>query len=75
MYLRGLRGLRDFVMNETLRASDGARQTPSGEKHGDACGEKTRLGTERAGREDVDQQNPHPQQLTEPADVIQRVAH
>jgi hypothetical protein len=58
-----------------LRAPDRARQTPAREKHGDATREKTRVGPERAGREDIDQQNPHPQQLTEPAEVIQRVAH
>ena len=62
-------------MNGTLRAAAGSRETPSGEKHGDSSGKKARVGPQRAGREDIDQQNPHPQQLTESADVIQRLTH
>ena len=53
---------------------DGTRQRPPDEKHRHAHREQPRVRTERTGRKDIDEQDPHADELSEPTEIVEAPA-
>jgi hypothetical protein len=63
--------LREVEISRLLQA----QQSPTGQKHRNADGKETRIGPERPGGEQIDEQDPHPRDLSRSRQVIQALRH